>query len=196
MTKDGVAAAAAGGGRARGRRRDGTEGSELPQIALNKAKVVCVTVGDYIVISTRAERMAVMSGNKAEVGSMRRQTWQAAPPSRPARALYRHSALRIELGRESREEGHSLPAHASESLSVGRRSPNKSAGHEGVEWARKGLSVPESGNTERGGGGGCRMEAGGGGGRVCVSGGASGVDRLQMCLSDKLKGWGVFALQD
>lgn len=25
---------------------------------------------------------------------------------------------------------------------------------------------------------------------------ASGVDRLQMCLSDKLKGWGVFALQD
>lgn len=25
--------------------------------------------------------------------------------------------------------------------------------------------------------------------------GASGVDRLQMCLSDKLKGWGVFALQ-
>lgn len=27
-------------------------------------------------------------------------------------------------------------------------------------------------------------------------GGASGVDRLQMCLSDKLKGWGVFALQD
>lgn len=26
--------------------------------------------------------------------------------------------------------------------------------------------------------------------------GASGVDRLQMCLSDKLKGWGVFALQD
>lgn len=27
-------------------------------------------------------------------------------------------------------------------------------------------------------------------------GGASGVDRLQMCLSDKLEGWGVFALQD
>lgn len=77
MAKDGVAAA--GRGRARGRRREGTKGSELPQIALNKAKVVCVTVGDYIIISTRAERMAVMSGNKAEVGSLRRKIWQGAP---------------------------------------------------------------------------------------------------------------------
>lgn len=39
---------------------------------------------------------------------------------------------------------------------------------------RKGLSVLENGNRK---------------------GGASGVDRLQMCLSDKLKGRGVFVLQ-
>lgn len=63
------------------------EGSELPQIALNKAEVVCVTTGDYIVISTPARRMAAASGTKAEVGSVRRQTWRGAPPSRPARAI-------------------------------------------------------------------------------------------------------------
>lgn len=107
----------------RGRRRDGTEGSELPQIALNKAEVVCVTVGDYIVISTRAGRMAAVSGNKAEVGSVRRQTWQGAPPSRPARALYRlRTQNRAREGgreREREEEEHGLPAHASESLRLG-----------------------------------------------------------------------------
>lgn len=53
--------------------------------------------------------------------------------------------------------------------------------------------MPWSGNRARGGGGG----SGGRVGRVLGGGGvASGVDRLQMCLSDKLKGWGVFALQD
>lgn len=40
---------------------------------------------------------------------------------------------------------------------------------------RKGLSVLESGNKKRGGG-------------------AVGVDRLQMCLEDKLKERGVFVL--
>lgn len=44
----------------------------------------------------------------------------------------------------------------------------------GVERVRKGLSVLESGNRK---------------------GGAAGVDRLQMCLSDKLKERGVFVLQ-
>lgn len=55
MAKDGAAEAAAGGGQARGRRRDGTKGSELPQFAVKKkkAEVVCFAVGDCIVISTQ-----------------------------------------------------------------------------------------------------------------------------------------------
>lgn len=67
-----------------------------------------------------------------------------------------------------------LPAHAMEWPPVRQRSPNESAWHEGVEQVRKGLSVLESGNRK---------------------GGDAGVDRLQMCLSDKLKERGVFVLQ-
>lgn len=42
-------------GKGEKRKRNGRKESPLPQIALNKAEVVCVTVGDYIVISTRTE---------------------------------------------------------------------------------------------------------------------------------------------
>lgn len=67
-----------------------------------------------------------------------------------------------------------FPAHAADRPQLDNGHPNESARHGGVERVRKGLSVLESGNRK---------------------GGAAGVDRLQMCLSDKPKERGVFVLQ-
>lgn len=111
MAKDG-AVAAAGERARRGRGRDVRKESPRPQIALNKAEVVCVTLEDYIVISTPTERTAAASANKAEVGSSRRPTLAMEPL-----CLDRVERCRPQNGDREKEKNAVFPALAAEPFS-------------------------------------------------------------------------------